>query len=252
MILDQKIALVTGGAKGIGRSISLALAQNGCDLIVHYNRSTEHANSLRDQVENFGRKIWLVQADFSEMEAITSFFPDQIEPILTEESRELDLLVNNAGIYAFNTHWQVKDDVFDRFFTINVKAPLHLMKDAYRFIREGGKVVNISSTTAKTPSEKMVIYGASKAALENVTQSFVKVYRKKNISVNIIAPGLIDTTEDENDTVSKVIKQYMLRKAPDSRLGTPEDVAKVIVFLASGMSDWVNAQRIEVTGGISF
>lgn len=252
MILDQKIALVTGGAKGIGRTISLELARHGCDLIVHYNRSEQHAQSLQEEVEAIGRKLWLVQADFSDLTAIQSFFPTQIVPILTAENRPFDLLVNNAGIYAFNTHWQVKDDVFDRFFTINVKAPLHLMKDAYQHMKEGGKIVNISSTTAKTPSEKMVIYGASKAALENVTQSFVKVYRKKNISVNIIAPGLIDTTEDENDTVSKVIKQYMLRKAPDSRLGTPEDVAKVIVFLASGLSDWVNAQRIEVTGGISF
>lgn len=252
MILKQKIALVTGGAKGIGRTISLELARHGCDLIVHYNRSEQQAQSLREEVEAIGRKLWLIQADFSDLAAIQAFFPEQVVPILSAENRQLDLLVNNAGIYAFNTHWQVKDDVFDRFFTINVKAPLHLMKDAYQHMREGGKIVNISSTTAKTPSEKMVIYGASKAALENVTQSFVKVYRKKNISVNIIAPGLIDTTEDENDTVSKVIKQYMLKKAPDSRLGTPEDVAKVIVFLASGLSDWVNAQRIEVTGGISF
>lgn len=252
MILKQKIALVTGGAKGIGRTISLELARHGCDLIVHYNRSEQQAQSLREEVEAIGRKLWLIQADFSDLAAIQAFFPEQVVPILKAENRQLDLLVNNAGIYAFNTHWQVKDDVFDRFFTINVKAPLHLMKDAYQHMREGGKIVNISSTTAKTPSEKMVIYGASKAALENVTQSFVKVYRKKNISVNIIAPGLIDTTEDENDTVSKVIKQYMLKKAPDSRLGTPEDVAKVIVFLASGLSDWVNAQRIEVTGGISF
>lgn len=251
-MLKEKIALVTGGAKGIGRTICTELALNGCDLIVHYNHSTQAAESLREEIEAMGRKVWLLQADFSDLEAIRAFFPEQVVPILENIGKQLDLLVNNAGIYAFNTHWQVKDDVFNRFFTINVKAPLHLMKDAYAYMKEGGKIVNISSTTAKTPSEKMVIYGASKAALENLTQSFVQVYRKKNISVNIIAPGLIDTTGDEGDTVSKVIKQYMLRKSPDSRLGKPQDVAKVIVFLASGLSDWVNAQRIEVTGGINF
>ncbi len=252
MVLNNKLALITGGAKGIGRTICLELAANGCDLIIHYNSSKDAALSLKDEVEKLGRTAWLVQTDFSDVAQIQAFFPEQIVPLLEFTQRKIDLIVNNAGVSGFTTHRQINDDTFNRFFTINVKAPLQIMKDAYPHVREGGKIVNISSTTAKNPVEKMIIYGASKAALENVTQSFVRVYGKKNVTVNIIAPGLIETDFEENDTMSKVVKDYMIRQSPIKRLGTPEDVAGVIVFIASGLSNWVNAQRIEVTGGLSY
>lgn len=247
MDLNNKLAFVTGGSKGLGKVICEQLAACGCDLIIHYNKSQEQALELQKSLEHIGRKVWLIQSDFLNADSIKSLFPEQIVPLLEKIDRKIDLIVNNAGLYGFQTRRQLQDTVFYKFFDINVKAPMQIMKDAYHFMQEGGKIVNISSTTSTHPNEQMIIYGASKAALENLSKAFSKLYLEKKVSVNIVAPGLLET-----DTMPKVIQNYVKRKYPDMQPGNPKDVANVIVFIASNLSAWVNAQRIEVTGGVHY
>lgn len=249
---QHKIALVTGASKGLGKSIAIELAKQKIDIILHYNSSDEEANKTNDEIKNLGVKTYLVKADFSINNEIDTFFSNKIEPILEIEKRKLDILINNAGISEFSRINSITSSGFDTFFSINVKAPLMLMINSYKHMNTKGRIINISSTKAKRPSEKMIVYGASKAALESISMAMLKDFGRKEITINTIAPGFIPTGVFNISKNDELIKSFVLKNTAIKRMGTPYDIARVVCFLISDDAEWINGQNIEISGGVLY
>ena len=249
---NNKLALVTGGGTGLGKAIAIELGKQKIDIILHYNNSLNEAQLTASEIENEGVKVYLVKANFFSNEEIESFFSNIIDPILEEANKGLDILVNNAGISKFSRLNAVNGLEFDNFFSINVKAPLILMKDSYARMNKNGRIINISSTTVERPFEKMIVYGASKAALENLSRAVLKDFGRKEITVNTVAPGFIPTDMLNINVKNDSIRSFILKNTAIKRLGTPEDIAKLIKFLTSVEASWINGQNIEISGGVLY
>lgn len=245
----KKLALITGSSKGLGKAIVLELASCNIDVIVHYNTSKVEAQQTAKEIESLGVQAFVVQADFMKNDEIERFFEDKIVPILQKEERRLDILINNAGISGFSRLNQITGELFDIFFAINVKAPLLLMKSCFQHMNAHGRIVNVSSTTVNRPYEKMIVYGSSKAALNNITKAVIKDFGKKEITVNAIAPGFIPTDMNQLDVSSQAVRSFILKNTAIKRIGTPEDIAKLVGFLISKDAALINGQHIEISGG---
>lgn len=248
---QNKLALVTGSSKGLGKAIALELAVHGIDIILHYNISKSEVLQTAREINLIGVKTYIVQADFTRSD-IEVFFNEKVLSILDEENRKLDILINNAGVFGQSKLNQINVNIFDNFFNVNVKAPLFLIKACLLHMNKGGRIVNISSTTVDRPYSRMLIYGASKAALENITRAVIKDFGKKEITVNTIAPGFIPTDMNELSSNYEVIKSHMLKSTAIKRSGTPKDIVKMVSFLISEESSWINGQRIEISGGVLY
>ena len=249
---DNRLALVTGGAKGLGKAIAIELAHQKIDIILHYNTSLEDAEITKKEIKEIGGKVFLVQSNFLINKDIQNFFQDKIDPILAQENRKLDILINNAGISEFSRLNSITTTSFDNFFSINVKAPLILMKDSYKRMNNQGRIINISSTKAKRPSEKMIIYGASKSALESVSMAMLKDFGRKEITINTIAPGFIPTGVFNISANDQLIQSFVMKNSAIKRMGTANDISRVIKFLVSPEACWVNGQNIEISGGVLY
>ena len=248
----HKLAVVTGASKGLGKGIALELAKQHIDIILHYNSALEEAKATSVEIEKFGVKTFLVKADFSVNEEIDSFFSTKIVPILESENKKLDILINNAGISEFSRLNSITSNGFDTFFSVNVKAPLILMKESFNHMNTKGRIINISSTKAKRPSEKMIVYGASKAALESVSMAMLKDFGRKEITINTIAPGFIPTGVFNISKNDEMLKSFVLKNSAIKRMGTPYDIARVVCFLISDDAAWINGQNIEISGGVLY
>ena len=250
---SKKLALVTGASRGIGKAIAMELAKQQISIILHFNSSEHQAKDTTDELEQLGAKVYQVQADFSSNYEIESFFQTKIDPILEHSGTGgLDYMVNNAGISGFKSLHSISGSDIDNYFSINFKAPLLLMKEGYSRMNTGGRIVNISSTTVARPYEKMVVYGATKAALDNVSKAVIKGFGKKGITVNTIAPGFIATDIVNVNTESSMVKSFILKKYAIKRLGSTQDVAKLVLFLLSEDAGWINGQTIEISGGFLY
>lgn len=249
----NKLALVTGGNKGLGKAVVLELASKGTDVIVHYNNSEAEAMITKTELEKFNINVFLVRANFLNDQEIVSFFETQIDPILTANNYEgLDYLINNAGIATIRNLQGTTIEDLDHFLSINLKAPVILMKDAFQRFNRNGRIINITSTTVTRPYEKMVAYGASKAALDNVSKAVIKDFGKKGITVNTIAPGFIPTDIVNINSNNELIKTFILKNYAIKRLGSATDVAKLVAFLLSEDAEWINGQTIEISGGFLY
>ncbi|QHI36904.1 3-oxoacyl-[acyl-carrier-protein] reductase FabG [Kordia antarctica] len=248
----HKLALITGGSKGLGKGIALELAKQNIDIILHYNSSEEEAKATSEELKNHGIQTYLVQANFAINKDIDSFFETKIAPILEKEDRKLDILINNAGVSEFSRLNSITSEGFDTFFSVNVKAPLILMKDSYKHMQTKGRIINISSTKAARPSEKMIVYGASKAALENVSMAMLKDFGRKQVTINTIAPGFIPTGVFNISKNDEMVKSFVLKNTAIKRMGTAYDIARVVCFLISDDAIWVNGQNIEISGGVLY
>lgn len=250
--MNNKLAIVTGGAKGLGKAIALELAENSIDIILQYNTSEVQACLTAEEIKKKGVKVYLVKADFSVNKEIEEFISTKVNPILSSENRKIDILVNNAGVSQIKRFGAINTKEFDDFFSINVKAPLFLMRDCYAVMNNNGRVINISSTTVTRPYEKMVIYGASKAAFDNISKSVIKDFGKKDITVNSIAPGFIPTDMNNLDVSNPMLNQFILKNSAIKKIGSAVDVAKLVMFLVSDDASWINGQNIEISGGVIY
>jgi 3-oxoacyl-[acyl-carrier protein] reductase len=244
--LAGKVAIVTGASKGIGAGIAKALAAEGAAVIVNYASSKEGADKVVAEITSKGGKAIAVKGDVGKAADVKALF----EATKSSFGR-LDVLVNNAGVYAFAALESVTEQEYRRQFDINVLGTILATQEAARlFGPEGGSVINVSSVAGYNPVPNTVVYSATKAAIDSVTRVLAMELGPRNIRVNTLSPGAVETEGTHSVGVigSDVAKEWVAR-TPLGRIGQPDDIAKVAVFLASPDSAWITGDRITAAGG---
>jgi 3-oxoacyl-[acyl-carrier protein] reductase len=243
--LDGKVAIVTGGSRGIGRAVAEALAGQGAFVVVNYVRGEEEAKKTVAAIEAKGGKAEAVAFDVSDMAATEAAVAD-----IAKRHGRLDILVANAGIAIDNLVLRVKDDELDRLFAVNVKGSLAAAKAAIKVMMRAktGRIVFLSSIVGEAGNAGQAGYAATKAALIGVTKTLAKEYASRNITVNAVAPGFIDT--DMTVQIPGDMKTAMLQSIPLGRTGRSEEVAAAVTFLSSDESSYVTGEVLRVNGGM--
>lgn len=244
-MISEKLALVTGSSRGIGRGIALELAREGANVVVNYKNQKEKAVEVARSIEALGRRSLVVKADVSNQKEVLAMR----DIVISEFKEGVDILVNNAGIHHHLKSWEIDEDEWRRIMAVNVdgvfrctKAFTHEMR-----IRKWGRVINISSIDAFTGTNHEAHYGTSKAALLGLTRSLALELAPYNITVNTIAPGWFDT-DMTSGTVGEERKKA-LEKIPMGRMGRPQEVGYVAAFLASEKASFITGQTIHINGG---
>ena len=241
---SQQSAIVTGASKGIGAAIAKRLAANGIAVIVNYAHGREAADTVVGEIQRTGGKAIAVQADIGDPTAMPALF-DAAEKAFGG----VDILVNNAGIMKLAPLADFDDAVFDSQIAINLGGVFRGMREAARRMRNGGRIVSFSSSVVGLYQPGYAIYAATKAAVEAMTHILAKELGQRGITVNAVAPGPVATElflDGKTDTQVAAIEKMN----PFGRLGQPEDIARVVAFLASPDSGWVNGQVIRANGGV--
>lgn len=242
--LFGKIAIVTGGSRGIGRAIAKRLAQDGASVVVNYAKSAEGAKQVVCAIEAEGGKALAIQADLSQVADIRRLFQKTLDNF-----GQLDILVNNAvSNGAFKPLAEVTEADFDMQFGLNTRGTFFALQEAARQIADGGRIINISTigTVASSPSAS--VYTGSKAAVEQFTMALAKELGRRGVTVNAVSPGTTDT-EGFREIAPPEIQAQAAHLSPLGRIGQPEDIADVVAFLASDQARWITGQNIHATGG---
>ncbi|MFZ4878715.1 SDR family oxidoreductase [Janthinobacterium sp. Mn2066] len=241
-----KVAIVTGASRGIGAAIAQRLARDGMQVVVNYANGQAEADKLVATIVADGGAAIAVQANVADAGQVQALF-DAAE----EAFGGVDVLINNAGIMpsVLPMLADTDDATFDSLFAINVKGSFNTMRQAAKRLRHGGSVVNFSTSVIGIALPGYSVYGATKAAIETMTNIFAKELRGKNITVNAVAPGPTATALFLNGKSDEVIER-MSKMAPLERLGTPDDIASAVAFLAGPDGRWVNGQTLRANGGL--
>ena len=245
--LTGKVAIVTGASKGIGAGIAKGFAAAGAAVVVNYASSKEGADRVVAEITGKGGKAVAVQGDVSKAADVERLF---------EETKKafgsLDVLVNNAGVYQFDPLEAVTENEFHREFNTNVLGPIMTTREALKYFGSaGGSVINISSVASTKPMPNAVIYAATKSAVDSITRGLAKELGARKIRVNTIAPGGVETEGTHRiGVIGSDFEKQMVAETPLGRLGQPEDIAQVAVFLASEDSQWLTGERITASGGL--
>jgi 3-oxoacyl-[acyl-carrier protein] reductase len=247
-VLANKIALVTGASKGIGASIAKHLGAAGATVIVNYSSSKAGADKVVADIVAAGGKATAIHGDFSKPAEITRAFAE-----IKQQFGKLDVLVNNAGVYSFSPIEEVTAEEFHREFNLNVLGLLLATKEAVKLIGpEGGSVINMGSVVASMPPANSSIYSATKGAVDNLTLSLSKELGPRKIRVNSIDPGMVETEGTQSQGIlDSDFRDTAVKSTPLGRVGSPEDIGPVAVFLASDAAFWVNGSRILAGGGMT-
>jgi len=244
LAITTKVAIVTGASRGIGRHIALRLAQEGFAVVVNYNASQEAAQAVVAEIEMAGGHALAVPADVAQAADVARLFAAAIQAF-----GGVDVLVNNAGISALKPLADTDDALLDQLVNTNVRGTLHGLRQAARHLRMGGRIINFSSTAVASATPGLGAYIATKAAVEAMTRVVAKELKGRNITVNAIAPGLINSEMfAEGKTAAQI--QQMAQAAPLGRLGEASEIASIVAFLAREEAAWVNGQIIRANGGV--
>lgn len=248
---EGKVAVVTGGSRGIGAEIALKLAAGGATVAVHYGRDEAAAEEIVKKIEHAGGDAFAIQADLAELDG-----PSALWAAFDEKSRargmdgRFDILVNNAGVTVRGVIEETDPAEFDRQLTINVRSPFFVTKLGLERQNDGGRVINISSGATRVALTDIIGYSVTKGAVDTFTLTLAKHLGPRKITVNAVAPGVIDTDMNAawlrgNDAAQQSVAELSAL----GRVGQPSDVAEVVGFLASDASGWVTGQVIDATGG---
>ncbi|MFF4985674.1 SDR family NAD(P)-dependent oxidoreductase [Streptosporangium saharense] len=247
--LTDKVALVTGGSRGIGRAVARRLADDGATVVLTYARDTAAAEETVRSIEKDGGRALALHAELGEhgdAAALWAAFD------AATGNAKVDILVNNAAIASSSDLTALTEEEFDRVFAVNVRAPFFVVQHALSRLNDGGRVINVSSGASRIALPGVIAYSSTKGALDTFTLNLAKVLGPRQITVNSVAPGIIDT--DANASWLRDNPAAWERSAALStfgRVGTPEDVAGVVAFLASDDARWVSGRVVDVTGGSS-
>ncbi|NNH65651.1 SDR family oxidoreductase [Rhizobium laguerreae] len=240
---ENKVALVTGASRGIGAAVARRLAKDGFTVVINYSGNAAPAEELAREIEQAGGKALTAKADVGDAEAVRHMF----------EAAEtafggVDVLVNNAGIMMLSSLAEADDVNFDRQINVNLKGTFNTLREAAKRLRDGGRVINFSTSVVGLKLETYGVYAATKAAVEILTAITAKEMRGRNITVNAIAPGPVATDLFLNGKSDELIARTA-KMNPMERLGTPEDIAAAVAFLAGPDGGWVNGQTLRANGG---
>ena len=244
-MLKDKVAIVTGGTRGIGRAIALKLADNGANIVINYRNSDKEAEELKAILEEKGVKVLTVKCDISNFDASKNLM-DKCKEVFGK----IDILVNNAGITKDTLIMRMKEEDFDSVIDVNLKGTFNCAKHASAIMlkQRFGKIINMTSVVGIAGNAGQVNYAASKAGVIGLTKSLAKELGSRGITVNAVAPGFINT--DMTASLSEKVKEEASKNIPLKRLGDPEDVANLVGFLASDAANYITGQVINVDGGM--
>jgi len=251
MSTKNKIALVTGGSRGLGKNISIALAQKGIDVILTYNSNHDAANEVVSEIQSLGQKATAFQLDTSEVKSFDNFIK-QITEYLQEQtgSPNFDFLINNAGTGLYAPVADVTEEQLDAIVNIHYKGVFFLTQKTLPFMNDGGAIINISSGLTRIIYPGSSVYGSLKGAVEILTRYMAKELGARKIRANVVAPGAIETDFGGGRTRdNKEINAHIASLTALGRVGLPDDIGGVVAFLCTEEAYWINGQRIEVSGG---
>lgn len=245
--LAGKKALVTGGSRGIGRGVVLALAEQGADVVINFTSSKDKAEAVAQEVEAKGRKALIIQADVSKRSEVVSMF-EQIK----QEWGGLDILVNNAGVLRGGEFSEFSEEMLDEVLGVNLKGQFFCAQEAVKMMKNGGRIINIASISSGGMGvgfAQIEAYTASKGGVIGLTENLALDLGPKGINVNAIAPGAIDTDMSRGTSDDKEMGEAVLRRIPKGRVGKPEDIGAAAAFLASDEADYITGVTLYVDGG---
>jgi NAD(P)-dependent dehydrogenase (short-subunit alcohol dehydrogenase family) len=251
--MKNKIALVTGGSRGLGKDMALKLAQRGVNVVVTYKSSQAQAQSVVKELEALGVQAAAIALDLSQPNAVTPFVKNFLSLLESRwNTQNFDFLINNAGMGATVPMENVTEDLFDQFLNVHFKGVYFLTQKLLPQMNSGGRVIMISSGTTRFCNPGYSVYASMKGAIEVLTRYIAKEYGPKGIGANVVAPGPIET--DFNNAAIRNNPQFKERLAGLTslgRVGVAEDLGGIVSFLCSEEGRWVNGQRIEASGGIN-
>ena len=241
----SKLALITGGTRGIGKQIALTFAKEGYDIAINYRTENDDLKITKEEIESNNVKSFAIQGDVTKFEDCEKFVKQIIE-----EFGNIDVLVNNAGITRDTLLMRMKEDDFKQVIDTNLVGTFNVTKNviSYMMKARNGRIINISSVVGISGNAGQTNYAASKAGIIGFTKSLAKEVASRNITVNAVAPGFIDT--QMTAVLKEDIKEDIAKKIPLKRMGTPQDVANVVKFLASSDSSYITGQVIHIDGGM--
>lgn len=248
----NRIALVTGGSRGLGKNMALQLAQKGIDVVITYHSQKTEAEKVVNEIESIGRKAYALQLDVADSNGFDHFVT-QFKSVLQSkfQTEKFDSLVNNAGIGLHASFGDTTIEQFNSMVDIHLKAPFFLTQKLFPFINEGGSIVNISSGLVRFSFTGYDAYAVMKGGVETLSRYQAKFLGEKGIRVNTVAPGAIETDFGGGAVRdNKELNQMISSLTALGRVGLPDDIGGVVAFLCSDESKWVNGQRIEVSGGM--
>ncbi|MBO5278389.1 MAG: 3-oxoacyl-[acyl-carrier-protein] reductase [Lachnospiraceae bacterium] len=245
-MLTGKTALVTGAGRGIGREIALTLAREGADVAINYNGSADAAKEVAAKIEALGRKAVLIQCNVADFQAA-----EEMIKKAAEELGRLDILVNNAGITKDNLLLRMSEAEYDAVLDINLKGCFNTIRHAAKLMikQRSGRIINLSSVSGVMGNAGQANYCASKAGIIGLTKSAARELASRNVTVNAIAPGFIET--EMTAVLSDSVKENILAQIPMHRLGNTKDIAEAAAFLASDRAGYITGQVIQVNGGMA-
>lgn len=253
MANNNKIALVTGGSRGLGRNIALSIAQKGIDVILTYHSKKEEAQEIVSAIEQTGRKAAALQLDTAHVKSFDSFY-QELKTVLNDQfgGSHFDFLVNNAGTALYAPFAETTEEQFDTAMNIHYKGVFFLTQKALPLLNDGGRIINISSGLARFSYPGSSAYGSMKGAIEVLTRYLARELGARGIAANVVAPGAIETdfggghVRDNKEVNAQIAGVTAL-----GRVGLPDDIGGVVAFLCTEDAKWINGQRIEASGGMN-
>lgn len=248
----MKIALITGGSRGLGKSMALFLAQKGCHVVITYQKNHEEAQNVVQAIEAMGQKALALQLDVSQSATFTAF-AIELETCLKTcwQQAYLDIVINNAGIGINKAFSQTSEEEFDLLMNLHLKGVFFLTQKLLPMIKDGGKILNVSTGLTRFSIPGYAAYATMKGAIEVLTHYLALELGQRQIRVNVIAPGAIETdfaggVNRDNEEINR----YIASQIALGRVGLPEDIGAAVSLLVSDDASWINGQRIEVSGGM--
>jgi 3-oxoacyl-[acyl-carrier protein] reductase len=241
---SNKVAIVTGASRGIGAAVAERLASDGFTVIINYSGDAKSAETLAAKIEGEGGRALTAKADVSDAEAVRGMF-DAAEAAFGG----VDVLINNAGIMKLAKIADSDDALFDQQIAVNLKGTFNTLREAARRLRDGGRIVNFSTSVVGTKLETYAVYAATKSAVETMTAILSKELRGRSITVNAVAPGPTATDLFLNGKSPELVDRFA-KMNPLQRLGTPQDIAAAVSFLAGPDGSWINGQVLRANGGM--
>jgi NAD(P)-dependent dehydrogenase (short-subunit alcohol dehydrogenase family) len=250
--MKNKIAVVTGGNRGLGKNMAMHLAKNNIDVVITYNTNDAEAAQVVADIQAAGGKALALQLNVADIASFAAF-TQTVSTTLQQhwQTSTIDFLINNAGFGATIPFMQATEKQFDDLLNVHYKGVYFLVQQLLPIINEGGRIINISSGTTRFCHPGYSIYAGMKSAIESLTKYLAKELSDKRIAVNVVAPGAIET--DFNGGVLRnnpQIKSMIAANTAAGRTGVPDDIGGIIAFLCSPEAGWINGQRIEATGGV--